>query len=357
MRLHLLDYTKENYGELETALKKPLKVRRQSLHNYLEMMEWAPSSGSEITLLIICCMFKISILVVRADFIWVSKNIAPFSADVVIVQKCNGHFLGMKHIDSKLVDISEVPQYTVNRHTSPYVKTLTPKDRGNDKSDMGELIDPGLSPIVEQGKDSTKDDTGFSMSETNSSTRMLREEVKQFEKGTIEDKEGSISGQVEDKKISENVQKLDIRDIGKDTSSDISGNITDGNKEILMTPNSTQPIDIMTEYDNASNLHNKSVDSIERDEKLLVTTEVKNDSTTTEEASEISKMVTPSQDDFISMNDTYLTNSDNKTEDADKKEDNDPDETVDCMEEEKKSEISDSNVSIAEDLKNKTVSM
>ena len=282
MCLHLLDYTKENYHELETALKKPLKVRRQSLQNYLEMIEWTPSSGSEITLLIICCMFNISILVVHIDFIWVSENIAPFSADVVIVQNCNGHFLGMKRIDSKLADIGEVPQYIVNKCRSPYVKMLTPKDRGNDKVDMGELIDPGLSTTVEQGKDSTKNDTGFLLSETNSSTRMLQEEVKQFEEGTIEDKEGLISGQVEDKKVSQNVQKLDIRDIGIDTGSDISGNITDGNKEILMMQNSTQPIDIMREDDNASTSHNKSVNGIEIDEKLPATTEVKNDSTTTE---------------------------------------------------------------------------
>ena len=102
MGLHLLDYTKDNYGELETALKKPLEVRRQSLQNYLEMMEWTPSSGLEITLLIICRMFKISILVVRSNFIWVSENIAPFNADGVLVQNCNGHFLGTKRIDSKL---------------------------------------------------------------------------------------------------------------------------------------------------------------------------------------------------------------------------------------------------------------
>ena len=126
MRLHLLDYTKENYAELETALKKPLEVHRQSLQNYLELMEWTPSWGSEITWLIICHMFRISILVVHANFIWVSENIAKFSADVVIVQNCNGHFLGMKMIDSKLVDIGEVPWYTVNKRKSPSVKMSTP---------------------------------------------------------------------------------------------------------------------------------------------------------------------------------------------------------------------------------------
>ena len=309
MHLHLLDYTKENYGELETALKKPLEVHRQSLQNYLELMEWTPSLGSEITLLIICHMFNISILVVHTDFIWVSENIAPFSADVVIVQNCNGHFLATKHIDSKLVDISEVPRYTVNKCRSPYVKTSTPKERGNDKEDMGELIDPGLSPILEQAKDSMKDDTGFSLSETNSSTRMLLEKVKQFEERTIEDKEESISAQVQDKKVTENVQKLDIRDIRNGTSSDISGNIPEGNKDILMMPNSTQPIDIMTEDDHECTSHKNSVDGMEIDEKLAATTEVNNDSTMTEGALDISKTVTPTEDDFISMNDTYLSTS------------------------------------------------
>ena len=302
-------------------------------------------------------MLNISILVVCADFIWVSKNIALFSADVVIVQNCNGHFLGMKHIDSKLVDIGEVPQYIVNRRRSPYVKMSTRNDRGNEKEDMGELIDPGLSPILEQGRDLMKDDTGFSLSETNSSERMLREEVKQFEEGTIEDEEGSISGEVQDKKVSENVEKLDIRDMGKDTSSDISGNITDGNKVILMMPNSTQLIDIMTEDDNASTSHNKSVKDIEIDEKCPATTEVKNDSTMTEGAPDISKTVTPTEEDFISLNDTYLSNSDNKTENAEMKDGNDPNETIDCIKDEKKSEISDGNVSIVKDSKSKGVSM
>ena len=148
MRLHLLDYTKENYVELETALKKPLEVCRQSLQNYLELMEWTPSSGSEITLLILCHMCCLSIIVLCSDFIWVSENIALLSADVVIVQNCNGHFLGTRRIDSKLVDIGEVPWYTVNKHKSPCIKTSTPNERGILR-DPAELTDPGVSPILE----------------------------------------------------------------------------------------------------------------------------------------------------------------------------------------------------------------
>ena len=177
----MLNYTKENYVELETALKKQLEVHRQSLQSYLELMEWTPTSGSEITLLILCHMFHISILVVCSDFIWVSENIAPLSADVVIVQNCNGHFLGMKRIDSKLVDIGEVLRYTVNKRKSPCVKTSTPKERGN-ITDAAEIIDPGVSPILEKEEESSKEDTAFSLTETTSSTRMLQNEVRSLKK-------------------------------------------------------------------------------------------------------------------------------------------------------------------------------
>ena len=172
-------------------------------------MEWTPSSGSEITLLILCHMFRISILVVHSDFTWVSENIAPLSADVVIVRNCNGHFLGMKRIDSKLVDIGEVPRYTVNKCKSPCVKTLTPKERGI-LTDPVELIDPGVSPISEKQEESSKEDTGFSLNETTSSTRMLWNEVRKFEEGSLEDRDESNVENMEDKKKLENVKKLNF---------------------------------------------------------------------------------------------------------------------------------------------------
>ena len=209
MRLHLLDYTKENYVELKTTLKKPLEVHRQSLQSYLELMEWTPSSGSEITLLILCHMFHISILVVRSDFIWVSENIAPLSADVVIVQNCNGHFLSTKRFDSKLVDIGEVPWYTVNKCKSPCVKTSTPKERAILR-DLAGLIDPGVAPILEKQEESSKEDIGFLLNETTSSTRMLRNEVRKFKEGSLKDRDESDVENMEDKKKLGNVKKLNI---------------------------------------------------------------------------------------------------------------------------------------------------
>ena len=49
MKLHVIDYTKKNYLEIAKQLKTQLSVCRISLHNYLELMEWTPTSGSEIT--------------------------------------------------------------------------------------------------------------------------------------------------------------------------------------------------------------------------------------------------------------------------------------------------------------------
>ena len=351
MCLHLLDYMKENYGELETELKKPLEVHRQSLQNYLEMMEWTPSLGSEITLLIICRMFKISILVVCADFIWVSENIAPFNADVVLVQNCNGHFLGMKRIESKLVDIGEVPQYIVNKHKSPSMKTSTSKEKRNGKEPVAELIDPGLLPIVKQENQQSKDDTGFSMSETTSSTRRLHQEVIQFEETTMEEKDDSIGEEDEKKRSPKHVQKLNIKDIRNDTSSDVTQNIDEAGKEIILTLDSSQPINMTTEEDDVSTGDRKSFDAIKVSENLATTRDVKSDSIMTEGNSDVSRTITPDDDDLMSLNETNQSHFEKKEEIEDKQDKYDPDETIDCGEDDKQSEISDNDDSTADNAK------
>ena len=350
MRLHLLNYTKENYVELETALKKQLEVCRQSLQSYLELMERTPTSGSEITLLILCHMFRISILVVRSDFIWVSENIAPLSADVVIVQNCNGHFLGMKRIDSKLVDIGEVPQYTVNKCKSPCVKTLTPKERGN-ITDGAEIIDPGVSPILEKEEESSKEDTAFSLTETTSSTRMLRNEVRKFEEGSMEDKDESNVENMEDKKKFENVTKLNIRDIGNDHSSDITRNMEKDEQNIIMMPNSTQPLNITTEGNNTCT-SDKVVSLVENQSEtnIRLNSGIINDKSTTKGQSDDSKTVTPTKDDMMSLNETRVSIPSDTNVDKEKEEKYDSDETVDCLSDDKKSEISDHYFSGSEDI-------
>ena len=181
MRLHVLDYTKKNYSELADQLKSQLSVRRISLQNYLELMEWTPTSGSEITLLIIARIFKITIMVIRGDFIWLSENLEPKNFDVVIVQNCNGHFIGTKCLDGKLVNIGEVPKYNVNKRKSPHaVKTSTPKE-GKSTGNMLKVQPPDVSPICQNPKLGASTDSCFSFAETSDGSRILKDDVNHLE--------------------------------------------------------------------------------------------------------------------------------------------------------------------------------
>ena len=95
----------------------------------------------------------------------------------------------------------------------------------------------------------------------------------------------------------------------------------------------------------------KSLEGLKIEQNLLQTREVKNESSTTEGQSDVSKTVTPNEDDFISINETDLSISKKKTEEPEKQEEYDLDETVDCGNEDKQSEISDDYVSTSEDVK------
>ena len=231
------------------------------------------------------------------------------------------------------------------------MKTSTPKENRNSKEPMAQLIDPGLSPIVEQENQPSKDDTGFSISEMTSSTRKLSQEVIQFEEKTMEEKDDSIGEEHEQKRSPEHVQKLNIKDIGNDTSSDVTQNIDKAGKEIILTLDSTQPINMTTEEGDVSTGDRKSFDAIKVSENLATTRNVKSDSTTTEGNSDVSRTITPDDDDLMSLNETNDSHFEKKEEIEDKQEKYDPDETIDCGEDDKKLEISDNDDSTAENSK------
>ena len=189
------------------------------------------------------------------------------------------------------------------------------------------------------------------MSETTSSTRMLHQEVIQFEETTMEEKDDSIGEEAEEKKSPEHVQKLNIKDIGNDTSSDVTQNIDEAGKQIILTPDSTQPINMTTEEDDVSTTDRKSFDDIKVSENLATTRDVKSDSITTEGNSDVSRTITPDEDDLMSFNETHESNFENKAEMEEKEKEYDPDETIDCGEDVKESEISDNDGSTAENAK------
>ena len=126
----------------------------------------------------------------------------PRFCDIVIVQNCNGHFVGTKPLDGKLFNIGEVPKFIVNKHRSPEGgKTSTPKETHS----MSKLmVEPNVSPIVEN--QNTSQESGFSFNATSDSTLKLREEIKKLEE--LPDI---------DKPKKEEVKVLNIKDIGNDT--------------------------------------------------------------------------------------------------------------------------------------------
>ena len=117
-------------------------------------MEGTSTCGYEITLLILCEMFKIQILVIQSDFLWVSISVAPRECGVVIIQNTSGEFLGTKSTcGAKLVNVGSVPRIYVNKRKSPIhvseEQTSTPMDLSRRKiSKIGEDINDNISPIV-----------------------------------------------------------------------------------------------------------------------------------------------------------------------------------------------------------------
>ena len=52
------------------------------------------TSELEVTLLILSCLYRCGIMVIRSDFVWLSHSIKPELCPIVIVQNATGQFMG-----------------------------------------------------------------------------------------------------------------------------------------------------------------------------------------------------------------------------------------------------------------------
>ena len=234
MREHLLDYAKSNHDTLAEELKAQLSIRRITLQQYFVMMECGATLGAELTLLILARMFNISISVVRGDFIWLSENMECSKCDVVVVQNCDGHFVGTKRLDGRVVNVGNVPKYQVNRKKSPaLIGTSTPKE-GVALGIKSQVAEPTVSPIVEQEDRDKSKESGFEWNEE-SEGENIGKVNKEDVKGTCKD-DHDVDGP--------KLIKLNIKDIGNDTSSDSleKGNETSGLG--VLTPKSSSAVDV-----------------------------------------------------------------------------------------------------------------
>ena len=350
MRLHVIDYTKKNYSELAEDLESQLRVCRISLQNYLELMEWTPTAGSEITLLILARSFKITIMVIRGDFIWVSENLEPKNFDVVIVQNCNGHFIGTKHLDGKLVNIGDVPKFNVNKRKSPCaLETSTPKE-GAMVGNAGSVDAPNVSPLLDKCRLGVSTDSCFSFDKTLEDIKKFKTEVKNEKKIYVNESTDNATITSEEKPVEKQHYKtLNIRDIGNDTTTETSTDEHIQNVVDFPTPTSKSTVTV-TSHNGGSDIDINLRDStkgriygigVEQNKTLQDCEDYNGDDEKTETVNEVSTEgmlnKTESTDDHKSRT------NDMKCEDS-----SDSDNTVDLDEDDKKSEVVDETSSTSE---------
>ena len=184
MRYHLISFVEENYDLMSSILKGPLEVRGMNLDVYLRKMRICDTCGYEITLLILTHMYKVPILVIRSDMLWLSSNVTAVDCPIVLVQKSSGEFLGTK--TKCPVFVGDLPKIkfprkprakktTVLKHSTPVRNTdVTP-------TEFGQEI---LSPIVEKSS-KEGDEENETCTEDDSDTKKVREDVRNFETANL----------------------------------------------------------------------------------------------------------------------------------------------------------------------------
>ena len=86
MHYHLYNYGKNNKKELSKQLEGALCKRNLNMMTYLDKMYYCTTCGYEITLLLLSRMYNVDIVVIRPDFVWLSRAVAPITCGIVLVQ-------------------------------------------------------------------------------------------------------------------------------------------------------------------------------------------------------------------------------------------------------------------------------
>ena len=155
MRYHLHSYGMNNEKELSKVLAGALQKRNLDISTYLAKMYYCTTCGYEITLLLLSRMMNVDIVLIRPDFVWLSRPVAPITCSIVLVQDASGNFLGTK--TKNPVYIGSVPKISLPdpnvirsklhkiRHQS------TPNRPIRSQNEAFRQFGTGISPIVEMG--------------------------------------------------------------------------------------------------------------------------------------------------------------------------------------------------------------
>ena len=75
MRYHLVKYIEQNFELIQLLVSTPLESRQMTLQQYVTKMSVGDTCGYEVMLLILSKMFKVPLLVIHCDMLWLSRNV------------------------------------------------------------------------------------------------------------------------------------------------------------------------------------------------------------------------------------------------------------------------------------------
>ena len=155
MRYHLHSYGMNKAKELSEILAGALRKRNFDLSTYLAKMYYCTTCGYEITLLLLSRMYNVDIVVIRPDFVWLSRPVAPITCGIVLVQDASGNFLGTKTknpVYIGLVPKISLPDPNVIRSKLHKIRhQSTPNRPIRSQNEAFKQFGGGISPIVQMG--------------------------------------------------------------------------------------------------------------------------------------------------------------------------------------------------------------
>ena len=220
MHMHLIHFCNENYKLLSQDLKGALKTRNLDLTGYLYKMQNTMTSGLEVILLILSCMYRCGIMVIRSDFVWLSHNIKPELCPIIIVQNATGQFMGT-HVKKPLYVCEFVESFPGVRSKKAIV-TSTPQRDGS-IGNFGPSAQEDLSPIAE-------------VSTLNTSTELLCRDVAQFEGKKFKHESDSGEGDEDDVDDDDDPEDDEESEDGSDDGDDSENSSKDGDSKEEFEP-------------------------------------------------------------------------------------------------------------------------
>ena len=270
--------------------------------------------------MILSQMYNVDVVVIRPDFVWLSRPVAPITCGIVLVQDLSGNFLGTK--TKNLVYIGLVPKISLpdpnviraKLHEIRYQSTLNRPIRSQDESFR--KFGGGLLPIVENSSRKSKANKAVvvrqnllaedTSSSTSASTSLLRRNICDFEEQNLSQMAGTNE---EEKDLSTTIDPNEAF-VEDGQQNDIESSI---DQENIQTSN--------TKEDSVEMSGNFDIDGTESSTLVNTQSTYEQDTTKTTGEEEKTDTADPSVDNYYSADEDDNENGDEEDNDDDYEED------------------------------------